>query len=591
MKVHRDIKPGNILIDESGSPRLSDFDISVETEHRTTVQYTQRMNTHNYNVNATSNKNLLRQCSQGTKDYMAPELSHGPATYKSDMYAFGVTLEEVTTPHYNDDSHLIKLISLLQSNNSNKRPTAEEATKHQYFEDAFQWKRDERRTCCICFDEYYLSEGAECTNKDIETGLHFACTDCISRHVNQESTADLRDIVKRGARVFCPMKVEGCTSEAYPDILLAKQLRDKPISLQNYFSARKRLLESQASEEADNRVKIELDRLISMDENERIIYQKRRYIIENILNCSCPRCHQVFLDFSDCFALKCSRCPCGFCAWCLLDCGDDAHEHVKNCPYKTNSDDFFGSVDEFEGAQRKRRIRELKKFLNEIDADIRTDVLAAIKTDLIGLDDELGKIFYGDDEGGSNKKVKFFAPNCNQGHEMIVTATLEGGYRGGFVCDKCRTSVGPFDGQKKLTRWCCIQCTADYCFNCDPKPPTILPKRSDSGEDKAIELKKEDVEEAIKEEKLVLIVSQDDIEIGTDVVWKRGREKNHRKDGGSGTKDNGEFGTYLATKITRKKVNGWGTDTACDLPECNFVCIQNKNDWENRTGTVYRYVD
>jgi hypothetical protein len=106
--------------------------------------------------------------------------------------------------------------------------------------------------------------------------VHFTCTGCIAGHVDEESTGDLRDVVKRGARVFCPMKCEGCTSEAFPDVLLANQLRNNPISLQRYFSARKRLLESQASEQADNRIKIELDRLIHMDEKERVIYSKRR---------------------------------------------------------------------------------------------------------------------------------------------------------------------------------------------------------------------------------------------------------------------------------------------------------------------------
>ena len=253
---------------------------------------------------------------------MAPELTYGPATFASDMYAFGITMNEVTDPMYNqDDEQLIHLIHLLKDPEIIQRPTAEAATNHSYFHDAWQWKRDERRSCCICFDEYFLSEGVECTQTSTKGGYHFTCSDCMSRHVDNESTAALRDIVKRSARIFCPMLCEGCTSECYPDTLLASQLRNKPTSLARYFNARKRLLESQASEQADERIKIELDRLIHMDENERIIYSKRKHVTETILNCCCPRCNQVFLDFSDCFAVKCSRCPCGFCAWCLADCG------------------------------------------------------------------------------------------------------------------------------------------------------------------------------------------------------------------------------------------------------------------------------
>mgnify|MGYP006105507887 FL=1 len=166
--VHRDIKPGNILIDKSGRPRLSDFDISVETQERTTMMYTQKTlrvlsaQMKEQQQTVSSQKVMLRQCSQGTATFMAPELSRGPATFKSDMYAFGVTLDEVTNPNYNDDEHLRKLINALMSTQTKDRPTAEEAQRHEYFEDAFQWKRDERRTCCICMDECYLSEGAEC---------------------------------------------------------------------------------------------------------------------------------------------------------------------------------------------------------------------------------------------------------------------------------------------------------------------------------------------------------------------------------------------------------------------------------------------
>ena len=95
---------------------------------------------------------------------MAPELTYCPATFASDMYAFGITMNEVTDPMYNqDDEQLIHLIHLLKDPEIIQRPTAEAATNHSYFHDAWQWKRDERRNCCICFDEFFLSEGVECT--------------------------------------------------------------------------------------------------------------------------------------------------------------------------------------------------------------------------------------------------------------------------------------------------------------------------------------------------------------------------------------------------------------------------------------------
>ena len=56
----------------------------------------------------------------------------------------------------------------------------------------------------------------------------------------------------------------------------------------------------------------------------------RMKIVDDILTLRCPRCLQAFLDFSGCFALRCSMCPCGFCGWCLKDCGSDSHSHVMN---------------------------------------------------------------------------------------------------------------------------------------------------------------------------------------------------------------------------------------------------------------------
>ena len=42
----------------------------------------------------------------------------------------------------------------------------------------------------------------------------------------------------------------------------------------------------------------------------------RKYVEEEVLTSKCPRCRTAFLDFEGCCALKCSRCPCQFCAWC-----------------------------------------------------------------------------------------------------------------------------------------------------------------------------------------------------------------------------------------------------------------------------------
>ena len=95
--------------------------------------------------------------------------------------------------------------------------------------------------------------------------------------------------------------------------------------------------EQQLSTELEARkqqeVAAELQRLLAMGEEQRRVEAARRHIVDEILTLKCPRagCRAAFLDFNGCFALTCGRCGCGFCAWCLADCGDDAHTHVAGC--------------------------------------------------------------------------------------------------------------------------------------------------------------------------------------------------------------------------------------------------------------------
>ena len=107
--------------------------------------------------------------------------------------------------------------------------------------------------------------------------------------------------------------------------------------------------------------------IAAMSDYEKRIRSHRKHIIERVLTLACPRCSRAFIGFEGCFALKCSEYRfndpnscCQFCAYCLEDCGQDAHPHVRanTCPGNRG---LFQPVEVFEDAQRSRRERMLRE--------------------------------------------------------------------------------------------------------------------------------------------------------------------------------------------------------------------------------------
>jgi serine/threonine protein kinase len=90
--VHRDIKPGNVLVDNDGGVLLTDFGIAQAAE----------------DINVTSQGMLV-----GTPAYMSPEQAQGfPATAQSDIYSLGVVVYELltgTTPFPHRTPHAVLL--------------------------------------------------------------------------------------------------------------------------------------------------------------------------------------------------------------------------------------------------------------------------------------------------------------------------------------------------------------------------------------------------------------------------------------------------------------------------------------------------
>src|SRR5207244_12396430 len=80
--LHRDIKPGNILLDQEGEPHLTDFGLARLVETESTITRTMEV--------------------LGTHSYMAPEQAVGnnaQVTSATDVYGLGAVLYQLLTGH------------------------------------------------------------------------------------------------------------------------------------------------------------------------------------------------------------------------------------------------------------------------------------------------------------------------------------------------------------------------------------------------------------------------------------------------------------------------------------------------------------
>eukprot|EP00667_Euglena_gracilis_P000598 EG_transcript_598 len=379
--IHSDLKPSNLLVSANGTVRVGDLDVSVDLATRVSTRHVQATRV-GYTVG-----------------YAAPELLRTGATAATDAFSLGMVVREMgglvascAGPEADN------LVARLCADDPAARPTVAHALQHAFFHPALAWHSAERKACCVFASELCgygerqvpAEKGVACAGA-AGGALHFVCDECLEGHVRAFLDSDLRLLRAAEGRVGCPqcpVDAGAAGRVAFPDQQLAAHLPGDVSGA--YVGLRLRLTEQQLAEQFDRdlRSAVEAERrlLLEMDERRQRVRQARQHVVERILNLHCPRCGQVFVDFKDCCALRCSRCPCHFCAWCGQDCGADAHTHVARCRLKPpGAEGVFAPREVWEDQQRQRRQRLVASHLNTLDPETREAVRQELRRDFADL--------------------------------------------------------------------------------------------------------------------------------------------------------------------------------------------------------------
>jgi hypothetical protein len=236
------------------------------------------------------------------------------------------------------------------------------------------------RDCQICLEEKRLRGGVSCYPE----GEHFICDQCFRQYARHEvGVVDGAGVRNPHGRIQCPGT--NCLG-SFPLEVVARSCPSDVLEAvtQCRIQAALAIQEGRIRAEERERANREIEMMQKCTPRELAVQVSVRHVVENILTLKCPRCKSAFHDFDGCCALTCANysCRCGFCAWCLRDCGKDAHDHVKYCPMKpAGADAYFGTMEQFWSLHRRRQEKEARSYLSTLEAATRNAVQERLQTE------------------------------------------------------------------------------------------------------------------------------------------------------------------------------------------------------------------
>jgi hypothetical protein len=238
--------------------------------------------------------------------------------------------------------------------------------------------------CCICWGEFSPTDGYTCPAAGEKLCNHFACWTCLGQAYATAENLDAvcaritggGDLICFNVACKCPITLKMLYQPDAPPPLAILQAQEQlrigvvlDRAAREARGAERRLLEAENA------------RLQAIaDRDERAATELRMSIVDDALTLRCPRCKAVFLDFCGSCALTCySRdCSAAFCAWCLKDCGKDAHGHVARCPDNGGAGGLFATQERINAGQNSRKIRLVRQVMQKAQPTARARELLRI---------------------------------------------------------------------------------------------------------------------------------------------------------------------------------------------------------------------